>query len=704
MRASLRTRVWRGRRAAAVALGVVAWLACQPESTAPRYVSTQYVATGCGSPGGQKFADEPELFGAIFDNGVRSGCGHVVELVPDGITATRLHSSFIGELGTNPAFELQFGWWDPSEIGGMCGAGSVDAYENGGSTQPEHHWTQPWSGHEAHCVRPGTYTFSLDGSLTMKVEYLQTEGFVLNGAGQPQYIEIPTYSSAIGAHDLVINVDLPLDRGGIGTDSPALLIQKVPTGTDPTSTSYAFSGSSNVSGTAADWFRYSMLGSTWPNTYNRGSVLAKLYWDRDANPDDATGFYDADAYGDPIIRLHRYPNPTTATRAYHVALELRRPAESPLASPPPSIATVTINRLYPDLSATSVVAPNNATAGGTYTVTFVVANLGVQAYADAEAGWSGQAYLSTDAILDGADVLVGGFGESQIIAAGTIVHRQVNVTIPGGQGAGTYYVLIKVDNSNAVLESNEINNATASGTVTVAAAQADLHPGTITIPSVAVRNSSSSFTINEQNLGSLAAPSGWDGRLWLSADQSLTTTPNFLLDTYAESTLIAAGGTHVHQRVVTVPGTVPNGSYYVVAQLDVNSEVSESNEANNEGASATTVQVTDLPAPSNFHITGCTQSGGGAKVFVTYTVAWNNNGAPAGVSYEIGENTTNNSGGASVTWTGQASTTAWTLGPYLKSPTAGPRYAWIRHVSGGIQTAWVALADNPMQPKVGCLL
>ena len=565
------------------------------------------------------------------------------------------------------------------------------------------HWEPPYTGQEVHCVLPGKYVFQTDAAnLSMTIDYLQTNGMVLNAASDSQLVEYLDYRTSYGAHDVVINVDIPLDRGGIGTDTPVLQVQKVPAGVDPSSTSLNFAGSSSVSGTTADWFRYSMLGSSWPNTYGRGSVLAKLYWDRDSVPTDASGYYDVDAYGYPIIRLHRYPNPTTASRVYHVGLELRRPAESPLTSPPPGIATVTINRLYPDLRAISVNAPTTATAGGTFTVPFTVKNMATETYADAEGNWSGKAYLSSNTTLDGTAVSLGSFSQSSIIPANTSVSKQVQVSLPGGLSAGTYYILIRVDTTLTVLESDE-NNVTASNPMTVATAQVDLHPGAITAPSTAVRNSSTSFSINEQNFGSLAAPTGWDGQLWLSADQSLATTPNYLIDTYAETTTISAGGTHTHQRVVTVPGTVPLGSYYVISKLDINGEVSESNEANNEGASATMVQVTDLPSPSNFHVTGCSQTGGGAKTYVTYTVAWNNNGAPASVNYEIGESTYGTSGGAGVTWNGSATTTTGHLGPYLKRPTSSPRYAWVRHVSGGTQTAWVALVDNPLQPKDGCL-
>lgn len=104
--------------------------------------------------------------------------------------------------------------------------------------------------------------------------------------------------------------------------------------------------------------------------------------------------------------------------------------------------------------------------------------------------------------------------------------------------------------------------------------------------------------------------------------------------------------------------------------------------------------------PSNLQVVSCSQSVTAGKTYVSYGLAWTR-GFPSD-STLIGESTSSSSSTATVIWRLPATTITKTVGPYLKTSTAPPRYVWVAHKSGAVQTVWVALNGTPLQPKLGC--
>lgn len=721
------------------ATALVAALACrdaaEPASLSPAMAGRDVRVNTCVTPGNQKFQDEPEVFGGIFEAGQRAGCSYSVQLSPIAHPGVVLHPSYAAGLTTDPGFTLAFGWWDPDQAGACRSSdGSVAAYETGGIVSPELHGTggvlgPPWSGNgggtEAHCIRPGTYLFSASGSggaTSFPVDYIQTTGMLTNStAGVTEWVERP-YAQQGGVHDLVINVDVTSGGGGqlaaprgvlppSGSDTPVLTAQAV--AGSPTDLATPFVGATSVSGTANTWFRFSMAGSSWTDDipswgHSGGRVLARLYWDAVGNPGDATGYYDADAYGPTTIRTHQYPNPLSAQQVYQVALDLKRPSEPPATSPPTPQVTVTINRIYPDLTPQAITPPAGATAGSSVNVGVTERNLNTTALGVVEAGWVGRLYLSTNTTFDAADVLVGSFSENQVIQPGAAIVTNRSITIPAGQASGAYYVLAVLDATGAILESNENNNTAASATTMSvgSAGTVDLSPGTVSFtPSTVSAGNSIAATVVERNLGSMAAPTGWQARLYLSADAVLSPATDALVDTYTESGSIAAAGSKTVNRTVTIPAGQGAGIYYLLAQLDATGTVGESNEANNAGASASQLTVTgaSVTAPTGFVETSCFQTIVAGKTYSNHVLGWAASTQPAGTIFQILENGSNTTTGGSVTQSGPYTVFTATVGPYLKTPGAGPRYQWIRHSLGSTVSAWVPLASNPIQPKDGCL-
>ena len=433
-------------------------------TTAPLSGSVQ---TSCGSvkPGG---SSEGEIFGSIWVNGARScTTTYGITLNPYADAQSRLHmASYSSSLVGDPGFANMFEWWEPT-AGYPCGSAgqTPDNFHLNGSP-----WAEvihaPANPKEAHCVRPGRYAFSGAGR-EFDVDYIQWSGQTVTntGTGATEYVEASTYLSSAMSNwqDLVINIDLTSVHPG---DNPVLEVQKSTSadGYLPTT----FTNETNPSGTAADWFRFSVMRSTSNWTIDtRGAALARLYFDG-TDPAQATGYYTYVPEGAPVLRLHQFPNPSTASKQYVVGLELMRPDELP--STPTVTRTVTITRINPDLAPGTITAPAGGARGSAMGITIQERNLGTSPFAPVEAGWTAKVYLSTDAVLSpGTDSLIDTYVESNPIAAGQTQSVPRSPMIPVGLAEGTYYVIVSLDANGTVIESNESNNVGVSGAVNISA-------------------------------------------------------------------------------------------------------------------------------------------------------------------------------------------------------------------------------------------
>ena len=112
-------------------------------------------------------------------------------------------------------------------------------------------------------------------------------------------------------------------------------------------------------------------------------------------------------------------------------------------------------RIGPDLSVASLTASaTTVAAGAAVTVTDKTANDGGGA-----AGASvTRFYLSVNALLDAADVVLAAGRGVPAVAAATSSTGSTPVTIPAGTAAGRYYILAKADGDGVVAETSETDN------------------------------------------------------------------------------------------------------------------------------------------------------------------------------------------------------------------------------------------------------
>jgi hypothetical protein len=160
-------------------------------------------------------------------------------------------------------------------------------------------------------------------------------------------------------------------------------------------------------------------------------------------------------------------------------------------------------KVGPDLIESSVIVPTIAGAGAALAVSDTVKNQG-----NGSAGPSTTAfYLSVNATFDSGDQLLGTRAVPALAVTATSA-ASTSITIPDGTATGTYYILVKADTNNEVIESMETNNL-STGTTKVGP---DLTVTSLTSVSTAVAGTTISATDTTKNAGGGPAPAACGAR------------------------------------------------------------------------------------------------------------------------------------------------------------------------------------------------
>jgi subtilase family serine protease len=249
----------------------------------------------------------------------------------------------------------------------------------------------------------------------------------------------------------------------------------------------------------------------------------------------------------------------------------------------------------PDL-VVQIFDPPSGTVGRTFEIPNAVRNIGTTG---SGGGFTAAFVLSSDTAFTPGDTVIGERSFDGLAPDTTSQLRSTTVTIPASVPGGTYYLAMAVDTELAVAESNELNNLLADpDPVTIPALAPDIGGHYFFAePGAAARQ----FAVEGgvQNYGT--APAGaFAVGFYLSADTAITTADT-LLGT-DDCGALAPGAEGYVDGYLTVPLTVPAGTYYLGMLLDTGNAVAESNEANNAMYDPDRVVVSDLPdlVPSHF--------------------------------------------------------------------------------------------------------
>ena len=254
--------------------------------------------------------------------------------------------------------------------------------------------------------------------------------------------------------------------------------------------------------------------------------------------------------------------------------------------------TVTYQVQPPDLTPVALRAPASVTGSPNPSVTLVcgVTNQGIGA---AVGYWYDGVFLSTNAVLDGADTYITDWYKSGTVASGGSYWLTNTVQVPVVR-SGVYYLIFKVNNNNYLYESNASNNV-VSVPVTFTIMPPDLAAVMIAPTNVTSMEPNPVVGVmwGVTNLGTGVASGGWYDRVWFSTNGLLDGRSVSLGDFHCSQTL-PAGGSYWMSNNVTLPiGT--NGSFSLFVQVDVNNSLAEINKTNNISAPAWGVFIWNEP-------------------------------------------------------------------------------------------------------------
>lgn len=268
----------------------------------------------------------------------------------------------------------------------------------------------------------------------------------------------------------------------------------------------------------------------------------------------------------------------------------------------------------PNLAIGSIIAPSTGVSGQPLPLSITIDNRGTAAApAPGAGGWRDSIYLSRDQFLDPAtDIHLGTFDHSASVAAGSAYTITPAPTIPPGV-AGPYFVIVRADSGNNVFEGGVEDDNTGASPQFVNIAlppPGDLSVASVTPPSTAVLGQPASYQWSILNSGTTTITSTWKDSLFLSTDPVWSINDKRVGTFTTSASGLIPSGTVAGSGTGSTPPVTP-GSYYVVAKADVFNQVLETDDTNNTGTSAATVDVTAIPLLLGSPFTGAMASGEG---------------------------------------------------------------------------------------------
>lgn len=255
----------------------------------------------------------------------------------------------------------------------------------------------------------------------------------------------------------------------------------------------------------------------------------------------------------------------------------------------------------PDLEVYSVTVPANSAnaplAGHSYNVSWRVINYG--ATATPNHYWTDRIYLSTDNVLDGADVYLGERGHWGVLGlyeedgegnpVSGYYDASSSITLPFDI-SGDYRIIIKTDIYNNVFEGfdnpdapdGEDNNTTASGVMKVKSRNPDLVVDSFIAPASGEAGKQIAVTWTVSNVGSGdSVANAWFDQIRISYDDILGDGDDVVLQNFGRGGVLNALGSYTRTETVTLPFSLDDGTYRLYVLADINNNVHESDNGNN---------------------------------------------------------------------------------------------------------------------------
>ncbi len=251
-----------------------------------------------------------------------------------------------------------------------------------------------------------------------------------------------------------------------------------------------------------------------------------------------------------------------------------------------SKTSFTTKKAYPDLVITTANAtPTTVYSGDKISVSCTIKN---QGDGKADFSWTQtdglKYYLSDNSTYSSDDKLLKTVNLNDFAAQESRAVSDENITIPSGTTSGDYYIIIYVDPTNHITESDE-NNNTRFIKITVHKRQPDLIITSASAkPTTAQAGDKISVSCTIKNQGDGKADFSWtqtDGLKYYLSDNSTYSSDDKLLKTVNLNDFAAQESRAVRDESITIPSGTTSGDYYIIIYVDPTNHIQESKENNN---------------------------------------------------------------------------------------------------------------------------
>jgi len=240
-----------------------------------------------------------------------------------------------------------------------------------------------------------------------------------------------------------------------------------------------------------------------------------------------------------------------------------------------SAVPLSVTRATPDLQVTHVTVDEQAESAGPLTVTWTVHN-DISGGATNANVWVDEAYLSVDKIIDASDRFLGRVTHSGALQPGASYTALRTFTLPV-DFTGTYYVLVRTDVHNVVLEdaSEDNNDGASDQRVTISLnAVPNLKIAEVDAPLTTVSGQQFEVTWTVRNDGAATGGSSWDDYVYLSLDQVFDPATDRYLGFVRHTQGLGEEQSYTKTRSFTVPLGL-SGPFYVFVRTDGGNEIYE---------------------------------------------------------------------------------------------------------------------------------
>ncbi|MHC1708715.1 MAG: CARDB domain-containing protein [Bacteroidales bacterium] len=270
-------------------------------------------------------------------------------------------------------------------------------------------------------------------------------------------------------------------------------------------------------------------------------------------------------------------------------------AKNPCLETTGPVQTFTVRDL-PDLMVNGINTPPQVYSGQTINVEFQIKNIGLGSTLTAQ--WIDAVYLSTDTTLEtDIDHFVGTYQNLTYLGPQQAYNQIITFTLPQGI-SGYYYIIVKTDHNNSLLETNDNNNTSHNlDTMLVYLSPVpDLRVAKIIVQNSAFSGQPVSITWHVKNFG--LANTGnlsWNDRVYFSQDEVFNSSA-VNLGTFSHSGDLPQDSLYIMTRTIGIPNYI-FGRFYFYVVTDVYNQVYEHALENNNMLQSDSIVIYLTPPP-----------------------------------------------------------------------------------------------------------